>query len=354
MNKRDEIQKQLIKQVIENKFRGIHLISPRVGKCRIYLTALKELNLKKILIFYPTIDIQKSWEKECDVINFHPDITFSTYISYNKAILAQFDAVICDEAHSIPSENILPKLGAWIALQPHVVLCSGTYSNNTLFNLELYTLLKFNIDYSLEKAIKDDIICDFNIFVHTYSLDGNIINTYGTTKKWKSTDAKECRRLSFNVDVAIGEKKKWAALNRMRFINSCNSLINVVKEFLSNNNERLLLFASDEKVGKQFSIPMYNSKSINDNLLQDFQNEKISELCLIRKGGTGVSYRNLQTIVITSINSNGENLEQYLSRALILDTDVANIHIFVSNEPFQQKWLKSALTNINKEKIKYI
>ena len=96
---------------------------------------------------------------------------------------------------------------------------------------------------------------------------------------------------------------------------------------------------------------MFNSKSKNDSVLQDFISGKINQLCLIRKGSAGITYPNLKTILITAINSNGENLEQMLGRSLLNDTENAEIHIFVSDEEFQLKWLKSALQGINKNKI---
>lgn len=145
------------------------------------------------------------------------------------------------------------------------------------------------------------------------------------------------------------------SLARMRMINSCNSLIKCVNRWIENNKEkRFILFTGDEKVGINYNIPMFNSKSKTDQIIRDFQEGKINQLCLIKKGSAGVTYPNLDTIVITAINSNGELLEQQIGRSLLLDTDCANIHVFISDESFQQKWLNSALQGINKEKITYI
>lgn len=141
----------------------------------------------------------------------------------------------------------------------------------------------------------------------------------------------------------------------MRFINSCDSLVNCVKNWIKHNSEeRFILFTGDEKVGKQYNLPMYNSKSKDDSVLIDFQEQKINQLCLIKKGKQGISYPNLSNILITAIDSNSENLEQALGRALINDTEFANIHIFVSTEQFQLNWLTKALEKINPNKIEYV
>jgi superfamily II DNA or RNA helicase len=147
----------------------------------------------------------------------------------------------------------------------------------------------------------------------------------------------------------------FASLERMRFINSCDSLINKVNDWIKNNsNERFILFTSDEKTGLKYNLPMFNSKSADDSVLRDFQNGKINQLCLIKKASAGVTFPNLSNILITAINSNGENLEQMIGRSLLDDTDHSNIHIFVSRESFQLKWLSSALELISTEKIKYM
>jgi hypothetical protein len=147
----------------------------------------------------------------------------------------------------------------------------------------------------------------------------------------------------------------FAALERMRFINSTNSLFNAVSNWIrSNPNERFILFSSSEKTGEKYELPMFNSKSKDDSVLRAFQDGSINRLCLIKKASAGVTFPNLSNILITAINSNGENLEQMIGRSLLDDTEHSNIHIFVSTETFQLKWLNNSLESINKNKIKYI
>jgi hypothetical protein len=99
---------------------------------------------------------------------------------------------------------------------------------------------------------------------------------------------------------------------------------------------------------------MWNSKSKDDSVLESFQKQEINQLCLIKKGKQGITFPMLQNILITNIDSNGENLEQALGRALLNDTEDATIHIFVSSEQFQLNWLNKALSNINQNKITWL
>jgi superfamily II DNA or RNA helicase len=59
----------------------------------------KKLQQKTILVLYPNIDIKKSWTDECDKMDYHPNITYSTFASIEKVKDKKFDYVVVDEAH---------------------------------------------------------------------------------------------------------------------------------------------------------------------------------------------------------------------------------------------------------------
>jgi superfamily II DNA or RNA helicase len=363
MKTKNEVQKEIIATIINNNFRGIVLSSVRSGKTRILLSAIKKHCLKEdggnkhmsILVLYPNIDIKKSWMDECDKMDYHPNITYSTFASIDKFKDRIYDYIIVDEAHLLGEENQLPAVALIAKNNKHLILASGTFSEDTMAAIRSETFLKKIVHYSTEDAIKDGIVSDFKIIIHQYSLNSVIPVSYGKVKKWKNTELAECLRLSKAVTKAYGQHKMFAALNRMRFINSTNSLVHHVNNWIKNNpDERFILFTGDEKIGLKYNLPMYNSKSETDAVLLDFLKGDINQLCLIKKGSAGVTYPNLKTILITAINSNGENLEQMLGRSLLTDTEDADIHIFVSDQDFQLNWLKQALYGINKDKISYL
>ena len=358
MKIKDEIQQEIINTIVDNNCRGIILSSVRSGKTRVLLEAIKKHSLVDeplVFLAYPNVDIKNSWITECELINFYPEFIFSTFISLEKVKNTKASYYIFDEAQLLAPDTQLIIAGEIAKNNKNVLFASGTYSKETLFNIKLNTGMDLIINYSTEEAIKDGIVSDFNIYIHTYNLDITIYREYGKVKKWKSTEFKENIRLSSRVNNTSGKEKMWNALARMRFINTTQSLITCVNKWILNNStKRFLLFTSDEKMGMNYNIPMYNSKSKDDTILKNFQEEKINQLCLIKKGSSGVTYHKLDTILITAINSNGENLMQMLGRSLLTDTDISNIHIFVSTEKYQQEWLKKALSGINKEKIKYL
>lgn len=354
MRTKTQVQKEIVNDILESDFRGIVLSSVRSGKTRILLTAIKEHTKghPKVLVLYPNIDIKNSWIAECEKIGCPMDITYSTFMSMEKVMDGDWDYIVFDEAHLIPEEHKLPIAGYMAKKYEHVIFASGTYNISTLADLTIQTSLPLIVNYTTEQAISDGLISDYTVYIHQYELDPIQKRQFGSTRKWWNTDVNELLRLSKAIGTSFGDRKMFAALARMRFINSNGSLFDAVNNWIkANPGKRFIMFTENEKFGKKFKLPMFNSKSIDDSILQQFQDGTINKLCLIKKGSAGVTYPKLDNILITAINSNGENLEQMLGRSLLTDTEHSDIHIFITNKEFQLNWLSSALSNIPDEKI---
>jgi superfamily II DNA or RNA helicase len=354
MRTKEQVQKEIVTSILEADFRGIVLSSVRSGKTRILLTAIKEhtKGYPKVLVLYPNIDIKNSWIDECEKIGCPMNITYSTFVSMEKVMDGDWDYVVFDEAHLIPEEHKLPIAGYMAKKYKHVIFASGTYSMNTLADIVINTSLPQIVNYSTEDAIEDGIISDYTVYIHQYELDPIQKRQFGSVKKWWSTDVKELARLTKAVETRHGEKKMLASLSRMRFINSNGSLLDVINKWIKDNpDKRFIMFTENEVFGLKFGIPMFNSKSKDDSVLKQFQDGSINQLLLIKKGSAGITYPNLDNILITAINSNGETLEQMLGRSLLIDTEHSDVHIFTTNKQFQLNWLSSALSNIPDEKI---
>ena len=356
---KNETQRIIIDKIKNALFRGIVLASVRSGKTRILINSIIEHSNNKpisILVLYPNVDIKYSWETEFEKLNYKPyDLKYCTFASIKKEKDNIYDYVIIDEAHLLGKENQLPIAGKIAKNNKHFILASGTYSEDTLLNLKFSTGLQQIVNYSTDDAINDKIVNNFKIEVHLFELDNTRSVQFGGLKKWYSTDYKECQRYSKKIENLIDKEKMIAGLFRMKMINSCQSLIRNVQQWIKDNpDKRFILFTGDEKVGMNYNIPMFNSKSKNNDVLKDFQEYRSNSLCLIKKGGTGVTYEGLDTILITDINSNSETLEQRCGRSLLFEENKESIvHIFSSTEDFQIKWLKSSLKSINPERINY-
>ena len=85
---KDQIQRIIIDKIKKALFRGIVLASVRSGKTRQLLTAIREMSDNdlntNILVSYPNTDIKNSWIDECKKLDYHPNITYSTFKSLNR------------------------------------------------------------------------------------------------------------------------------------------------------------------------------------------------------------------------------------------------------------------------------
>ena len=238
MDIQQKIQLSIEKDIKKNNFRGIIVVAMRTGKTRICLNVVKN-NFKnpKILVMYPNVDIKSSWEKECEKLNYHPNITYSTYKSSKKYINEKFDIIFMDEIHLIaPTENELENVSLITKNNSNCILMTGTLNNNTKDDIVSATGLNIISNYPLEQAIKDGIVANYNVYVHRFKLNSEKrVKMKGKVKEWYSTDKKECDRLSGKIlehkKNNEYDKLKFAALNRMRFINTCNSLVEKVNEW---------------------------------------------------------------------------------------------------------------------------
>ena len=270
MTNKNEVQREIINKLKKNNLKGIMLASVRSGKTRQILTGIKEHFLKEkpiVFLAYPNIDVKNSWIDECEKIDYYPEFIFSTFMSLEKNKKVVADYYIFDEAHLLGEENQLPIAGEIAKNNKHVIFASGTYNKETLSDIKLYTGMDLIVNYSTEDAIKDGIVSDFTIYVHQYELDDKELIEFGKVKKWKSTEKKECNRLGNRILKSSGQQKMYYSLERMRYINSTNSLFKTVNNWIkSNPNERFILFSSDEKTAKNYNLPMFNSKSKDDSV----------------------------------------------------------------------------------------
>ena len=121
-------------------------------------------------------------------------------------------------------------------------------------------------------------------------------------------------------------------------------------------DRRLLVFTGLSEVADGIGIPSYHSKSENDENLQKFQRGEINHLALVEKGKTGLSYKNLDCVILLNFTYNSENSAQSISRSLELDYSgkKAKIFILAINVKPEIKKIKESLSMLDSSKIKYI
>jgi hypothetical protein len=156
-----------------------------------------------------------------------------------------------------------------------------------------------------------------------------------------------------------GGDAMFMRLARMRIIQSSLAKTNATKALLAKHkNERVLVFCGTTAIADNLGIPSYHSKSSEKEMFQEFAEGKGNHLAVVKIGNSGITYKPLDKIIINYFDSNAENLAQKINRCMAMEYNTpdkkAHIYIVSSNESIELKWLTSALSFFNKDKISYI
>lgn len=357
-NIRNVLQQKAVDEYLTGPPKTCFNISVRFGKTRLAIMIMQAIKAERVLILYPELNIKKAWETEFEKMEWKPkEVVYSTYISLIKQENKIFDIIIGDEIHKA-SDNALFNLDGLLQINKRFLGLSGTYSEKTKDQLWDECSLKISHVYDTESAIEDNIVADYGVTVIKFEVDS--INQYlkkTKHKQWMTTEAQELAYLTKMLEHAKFSHRdlKFPAINRMRFMNKLPSLKRNTQILMSHlKDKRYLLYGADTEFIDGLGIHTHHSKNIKEDNLVKFQNEEINKLGLVQLASQGVTFKNLDTVIITNINSNSENLFQKLGRTLLQEeSKVSQVYILCTDLPFQKKWLEAALNDVPKEKIKY-
>lgn len=340
---RELIQAEATQQILKYKKCVLH-ISPRVGKCRLFLKAFESIS-DNILISVPEEGIKQSWLDECDKIGFDKTrLTLICHSSLHK-VDRKFPIVCIDEGHASLTEKRLFAIKKNFADSEYLILMSGSFTQKQLEVIKFNLNLNLVYDYPFEKAIKDGIISNYKIEVYKISLSNNeriIYNRLTGSVEW-------CK--SFGTGLQL----KFAALKRSRFLYDVESKHIKIRELIK-QQKRCLIFCSLTDAADKVCNRSHHSKSLGNNL-QLFIDEEINHLSCVNLGGTGITYPNLDTILFDGIQGSEIKAIQKCLRACNLEEDenkIAKIIIVISDLTVEDKWLLTALQSFDKQKIKII
>jgi superfamily II DNA or RNA helicase len=357
MNIREQRQEEFVKAYLESERRGILLLSLRLGKTRIGIEIIRGIGIEnpRVLISYPENTIKNSWTTEMELVGYsNPNIIFSSNMSLEKWENEKFDLIIADEAHRLSDRNIesyqklLETAGASLGL-------TGTLEASTKSTLRRRLKWPLVASYSTEEAIKDGIIADYRVNIVTVPLDNKRFIQY---KKKRRTEKQQFNAYSFIIDKLNkqGKDTMHLSLARMRILQNSiarmESTRKLIKKF---EGERILVFCGLVKIAEQLGIPVHHSKSEED-LLTPFMNGEGTSIAVIKIGGAGVTYKPLNKVIINYVDSNSENLQQKIGRAMNLEFEgqCCEVWIVSSNENVELNWLRKALKPFDPLKINWI
>jgi superfamily II DNA or RNA helicase len=356
----DSIQVEIIEKALnfykKERF-GFLNIGMRVGKSRISCEILKKLYDYDctVLLCYPENTLIGNWEREFLKWGYiNPNITFCNFSSLWKYKDKMFDFLLIDELHQASDMEIdyCHQIMTNDFQHTKVLGLSGTISKETEGKWGLKEIAK----YTLEEAIEDKIIADYAITVHLVYLD-NRIRTPNRRGKML-TEKQKYDNFSYVIQQMVykGANFMHLALSRNRLSLSSIGKMNFLKKLLEQlKDKRVIIFTGLADVADGIGIPSYHSKSENDENLQRFQREEINQLALVEKGKSGLTYKNLDCVILLNFSYNMESSAQSVSRSLMLDykDKVADLHVISLYESPEIRKVKESLSMLDSSKIKY-
>jgi superfamily II DNA or RNA helicase len=365
MTLRDKRQKEFAKLWLNNGRFGILNLCPRFGKIFTTINILEELKPKRVLIAYPDNKIKQSWKDDFAKRGYDDsNVTYTTHLSLKKHLDDQFDLIVIDEIHLLSEAQIeaakemIDKHMEFSHTGGDVLGLTGTLSSWTEKTLEQELDLHVLATYSIDQAIREGVIVDYEITVVRVPLDNKRKNNY---KGKVRTEKAQFDAYGYVIDSLErqGKSTMFLRLARMRIIQNSIAKMEKTRDLLRRHkDERILVFCGVTKIADQIGIPSYHSKKEEKQIFDDFVSGKGKHLAVVKIGNTGVTYKPLNRVIINYFDSNGENLAQKINRCMAMEYDnpdkKAQIYIISSDEPVELKWLNKALEFFDKEKIKYI
>jgi superfamily II DNA or RNA helicase len=357
MTLRDKRQQEFADAWINAGKFGVLNLCPRFGKIYTTINILEKLKPKSILIAYPDNKIKDSWQTDFETRGYDDsNVTYTTHLSLHKYTENVYDMVIIDEIHLL-SDNQLFATKDLIKNNDVVLGLTGTLSRWTEDTLCEHLDLCVVATYTIEQAIKEGVIVDYEITVVKVPLDNKRVNDYKGKKRTEKAQF-EAYGWVINSLEREGKSTMFLRLARMRIIQNSIAKLDKTRELLKRHKEeRVLVFCGVTKIADQLGIPSYHSKKTEKDIFDNFASGEGNHLAVVKIGNTGVTYKPLNRVIINYFDSNGENLAQKINRCMAMEYNnpdkKAQIYIVCSTEDVEANWLKKALEFFDKSKIKF-
>jgi len=358
MTKQDELQEEFIERGLKffkNNKAGYFDLAMRFGKCRTTIEILKRKYKGKhtVLIAYPDNKLKQTWMDEMDLWGYtNEDVEFVNFSSLKKYEDHMVNFFIIDEFHSC-SENERTFAKSIMDASHNTLCLSGTISDDTRAEWELPEIAS----YSTEDGIRDGILANYTISIHLVELD-DLIKVKDKRGKEK-TEKKRYADYSYVIEKLKREGANFMhlALARNRLSQSSIGKMNHLKKLLKKlEDKRVVIFTGLANVADDVGVPSYHSKSKDDSAYKGFQEGKHNHLALAAMGKMGVTYKDLDSVILLNFTYNAEESSQILNRAIKLDYNgkIADLHILCLNESPELKKIKESLSMLDQTKIKYL
>lgn len=365
---REKVQNEAIQAVVDNNG-GMVAMATGSGKSRVAVE-LAKIYIKPYdhgALLVPTEKLRdENWKEEfakwdCDLWE---DFERLCYASASKIGGTTYQFAILDEGHNIT------ELASEFFLNNYVektVLLTATPPNDPV-KIEILRALGINLVYelTLDQAVRLGFVAPYKITVITVPLDNATKNIPGGTKAkpFMTTESACYAYWNKRVQSCFGDqtpqgkaKMKFAILGRMQFIYKIPSKTQVIKFLLDKvipKKDRTIIFCGNIEQAEQVCPTFYHSKS-GSVAYDAFKNESINRLSCVKAVNEGHNFPGVDSGIIGQLNSKEKDLVQRIGRLIrFRPGHEAHLYIVVSESTQDEKWLETAIENLDQSKVEYV
>ena len=355
---RDKVQQDALDIAINNN-RATLGISMGVGKTRIAINHLIKLHdaFTRALVVIPKLSVRDAWLNEIelmDVKDLLPHLQFVTYLSLNKCIPNSYDIVYLDECHSLleSHEEFLSQF------KGRILGLTGTppKTGEKLKMVNKYCPVKYT--FSVDDAADSNILNDYQIIVHELELSKikNVKKSAKDGRTWYTSELSDYQYYTGALgDAQSPKQRQFLSIMRMKSMMDYPTKEAYAKGLMKNIGAKCIVFANTQAQADRMCNHSYHSKNTaSEDNLQLFSDGRIDKLSCVLQLSEGVTIPNLRQGIIMHAYGNERKSAQRIGRLLRLNpSETATCHILCYKNTQDVKWVNSALSNFDNNKIKY-
>jgi superfamily II DNA or RNA helicase len=367
---REKVQHEAIQAVVDNNG-GMVAMATGSGKSRVAVEVAKhycEPVGSDLVLLVPTEKLRdENWKEEFEKWSANylwEDTVRLCYASASKLDSNGYNLAILDEGHNIT------ELASTFFLNNDVertVLLTATPPNDPI-KVDILRRLGIKLVYelTLDQAVRLGFVAPYKITVITVPLDNATKNIPGGNKAnpFMTTESACYAYWNKRVQACFGDqtpqgkaKMKFAILGRMQFIYKIPSKTQVIKFLLDKvipKEDRTIIFCGNIEQAEQVCPHTYHSKT-SDTDYNLFKSELVNRLSCVKAVNEGHNFPGVDSGIIGQLNSKEKDLVQRIGRLIrFRPGHEAHLYIVVSESTQDEKWLETAIENLDQSKVEYV
>ena len=377
---RDKQQRLALNSWSQSDFIGSVIAGTGFGKSRVGILAIDYIlkqksrsNKKSALILVPTVQLQDQFREEFTKWGVEDCLEHVEILCYQSAYKLKghhYDIVVCDEIHL----GLSPKYREFFVNNVYdSLLCmTATLPEEPEYKVKLHMLAPTVYHITLDQCVDLGIVAPYKIYCKPLTLtpteasDYKSVNNKFVYYKYKlgQFDAfNEAKRIMGDRN-ASGEEKASAAQfyrcirERKKIVDFAENKITEFKKLVVNNSDKKILVFSGandftDRLAKSVDplAVVYHSKKTKKqktSALEAFKDGSKNILCSTKALNQGFDVPNANMGIICGLTSKSLSMIQRVGRLIrFQEGKVGDIYILYVKDSQEEKWLKSAVKDLN-------